>query len=141
MLITRQLIADLDRQYGDGTYVVVGEGVVAYYPAPEFGTHRGYAVALKPLFENGEDMASVGEGTLIETWRNPETDAIDVDRVAHVKGSVTEALAIARAFNQAAIFDFQSGYVMTVEGEVNLDDDLARAKKLAAQAAEEDEED
>ena len=106
----------------DGTFLVTETGeILPYYPAPEFGTHRGYAVALKPLFENDDDLVSLAGGELIGTWLDSETGILHVDRVVQVKGSITDALAIARAFDQKAIYDFQSGYVMTVEGKVLID--------------------
>ena len=108
--------------HSDGTFLVTETGeILPYYPAPEFGTHRGYAVALKPLFENDDEPVSLAGGELVGTWWDEERGTFHIDRVVQVKGSITDALAIAKAFDQKAIYDFQSGYVMTVEGKVLVD--------------------
>ena len=102
----------------DGTFLVTPNGgITPYYPAPEFGTHSGYAVALHPLTFTDWELESVADltpGELLGTWLDTETGVFHVDRVVHVKGSESQALLVASAFNQKAIFSFGTGRVIEV---------------------------
>jgi len=115
MLIDYATIA-IATDRADGTFLITENGgVQPYYPAPEYGTHRGYAVGLTPLFQPEAETATGEGGMLIGTWLDPETGIFHIDRVVHVKGSRTDALVVARAFDQKAIYDFQSGEVVSAE--------------------------
>ena len=104
----------------DGTFLVTPNGgITPYYPAPVFGApgQQGYAVALHPLAFTDEGLGSFADvtpGELLGTWLDTETGIFHVDRVVHVKGSESQALLVASAFNQKAIFSFGTGRVIEV---------------------------
>lgn len=100
LTLTAPRLTRADLPVADGTYLLTGDGRLIDYAAR---WAYGYIVGIAPV----SSWRTLTPHTLYGVWRDPATGIHHVDVVRHID-ALSDALAVARATHQLAIYDLRT---------------------------------